>query len=487
MSEDRDEHLSVRLHGIHCGIVSGDPLRPRFTYDPDYLFHRHATPLSLSVRLKEGPQDIAAWIDGLLPDNDVIRSSWADAYGAPTTRPLDLLATPIGADCAGAVQFGPIGADISQTSGGVKWVNESDIAEWIREVREDWDRGIGIGGSPQFSLGGAQAKHAIRYDNQRWGVPSGDEPTTHIIKPGLPNHPDGDLVEHLCQTAARGLGLQASRTEIRHFEDQRALIVERYDRRESDGNIYRIHQEDFCQALAVPPNRKYQRDGGPTPSDMTALITAESSMLPQDREAFCDALIYNWVIGATDGHSKNYSLLLHGPTVRLAPLYDLISYLPYLGRMPTWKLRTAMRIGRDYRLSQSDKTSAWHRFSESIGLDPARVHNRISEMVRAAPDVFADARRTLTASDAASPSSRLTVDRVAERCQELEGTFKPKSSKRGTQSKSPLKNHSMDAADSGSDGVLAARSGRCGHIGVRSGKPCILHAPHPGVPHRYRR
>ena len=133
--------------------------------------------------------------------------------------------------------------------------------------------------------------------------------------------------EHLCQTAAATLGLDAAPTSLEVFEDEICLVTERFDRHWDDGEVRRRHFEDLCQALGHAPNRRYQSYGGPTPEQIITLLSDETD--PDDARRFFLSLFYNWLIGNTDGHAKNYGLLLDGPQPRLAPLYDLSSAAPY--------------------------------------------------------------------------------------------------------------------------------------------------------------
>lgn len=144
------------------------------------------------------------------------------------------------------------------------------------------------------------------------------------MKPAIGGLDDFDINEHLCLAAARRMGLIAAKTSIRTFEAERALVVERFDRIiEDSGAVVRVHQEDLCQALSVHPDRKYEVDGGPGAEQLGRLIREVAG--DRDVARFFDALVYSWLVLATDGHAKNYSLLLSGHQVRLAPLYDVAS------------------------------------------------------------------------------------------------------------------------------------------------------------------
>ena len=207
------------------------------------------------------------------------------------------------------------------------------------------------------------------------------------MKPAIGGLDDFDINEHLCLAAARSAGLIAATTSIRTFGAERALVVERYDRI-VDGSdaIVRVHQEDLCQALSVHPDRKYEVDGGPGAEQLGRLIREVSGA--RDAIRFFDALVYNWLVLATDGHAKNYSLLLSGHQVRLAPLYDVASALPHLDH--SRKAQMAHKIGGEYRPSFIQRRH-WERLAGSLGLGADEAYPRIMALASRLPDALADA------------------------------------------------------------------------------------------------
>lgn len=211
----------------------------------------------------------------------------------------------------------------------VEWLDEAELAKRLQALREDhaaWRLPRDTG---QFSLAGAQPKTALLLQNDRWGIPSGRIPTTHILKPPT-GHFDGHAEnEHICLMLARNLGLPAAQSKVRRFKDEVAIVVERYDRQQKGNDIIRVHQEDTCQALGIMPTKKYQNEGGPSATNIIDLLRTYSTDRDTDLDTFVTALGFNWLIAGTDAHAKNYSLLLSGPDVRLAPLYDIASILPY--------------------------------------------------------------------------------------------------------------------------------------------------------------
>jgi serine/threonine-protein kinase HipA len=392
--------------------------RLRFDYEPRYLELDDPTPLSLSMPIEiasHADRVITPWLWGLLPDNDAVLRRWARELQASAASPFSLLATPVGEDCAGAVRFvAPDRVEEARgRSGEVVWIDEKEIAARLRELREDSTAWLGEAFTGQFSLAGAQAKTAFLHENGRWGIPSGSTPTTHILKPGVARLADQDLDEHLCLDASRRAGMIASHSRIERFEDVTAIVVERYDRRPIGDRLVRIHQEDLCQALGEPPSRKYQRDGGPGPRRIARLLreTMAPSVAEEAVGRFADALAWNWLIGGTDAHAKNYALLLAAGQARLAPLYDVASALPYAAHER--KLRLAMKIGDSYDVYP--RHDGWPAAAKDLGLEPEALRARVGELAEAAPEAFSEAAGAAEVKALESSLPARLVDLVADR------------------------------------------------------------------------
>jgi serine/threonine-protein kinase HipA len=406
--------LEDQVAGTLTRLTGG---RLRFEYDDDYRARATPTPVSMSMptQVRVHPdQVVTPWLWGLLPDNQAVLSRWAREFQVSASSPFSLLATPVGHDCAGAVRFVAPGDldDAIARPGDVRWLSEAELAQRLRDLREDGTTWLGREFTGQFSLAGAQAKTALLHEDGRWGVPSGSMATSHILKPAVAGLDDHDLNEHLCLDAARRAGLVVARTRVARFGDESAIVVDRYDRRAHAGRLLRVHQEDVCQALGVHPSRKYQNEGGPSASDVARLL--RSAMAPRVADdaiwRFLDALAWNWLIAGTDAHAKNYSLLLAAGQVRLAPLYDVASALPYGTHEK--KLRFAMKVG-DYSVYTYRNT--WARAARDLGLDPEQVHERVVALAARAPDAFADAASAPAVRSLDRPLPERLVDLVAER------------------------------------------------------------------------
>ena len=413
------DYLLVVLDDVIAGTLTRlKGGRLRFDYSDDYRDREAATPLSLSMptQVKSHPDSaITPWLWGLLPDNDLVLSRWAREFHVSASSPFSLLSTPIGEDCAGAVRFtASDGMDrVLQRSGAIAWLTEDEVADRLRDLRQDSAAWLGKDFTGQFSLAGAQAKTALYFQDGRWGVPSGSTPTTHILKPAVAGFDDHDLNEHLCLDAARRAGLVAVRTRVVRFGDESAVVVDRYDRQVRGSTIIRVHQEDVCQALDLPPSGKYQNEGGPGPGAIASLLRRVMSPRVGDEAVsrFADALIWNWLIAGTDAHAKNYSLLLASDQVRLAPLYDIASALPYGTHEK--KLRLAMKVGGDYGVFPT--RNRWPAAARELGLDVDVLVDRVRELASRAPDAFADAAKAADVVALARPMPDRLVDLISDR------------------------------------------------------------------------
>lgn len=405
--------LVVVLDGLVAGTLtqsSGGALE--FAYDASYVSGRNVTPLSLSMptaaRRYRG-RVVRAYLDGLLPDNEAIRHAWARQYQVSGRNPFALL-EHVGDQVAGAVQFIREDDAGSLGQGGHRRLATREIARWIRELRLDPGAPLPDLEGGQFSLAGAKAKFGLlRLADGTWALPTGATPTTHIVKPAAGQFTGQELNEHVCLELAQAVDLYAAGTAYRRFGSEEAIVSTRYDRLPLGDDVWRrVHQEDLCQALGVPPDKKYQRhDGGP---GVRRIASGLHQALPPRvatgvLERFAAGLLFNWLVGGTDAHAKNYSLLLSGEDVRLAPLYDITSWLPYrstspqLGRRPgagdNAKLTMAMSINGKYEgLSLTDQD--WRAAAGELGLEPDWLVDRglaiAQDLALAVPSVVSRVR-----------------------------------------------------------------------------------------------
>lgn len=388
--------LVTLLDGKEIGRVHNDTHgRLTFIYDDQWRNAPEAYPLSLSMPIaakEHGRAAVEAFLWGLLPDNEQVLARWAAKFQV-SARNVFALISHVGEDCAGAVQFVTperLEAIRSGKEDKVEWLDEAELAKRLQALREDhaaWRLPRDTG---QFSLAGAQPKTALLLQNDRWGIPSGRIPTTHILKPPT-GHFDGHAEnEHICLMLARNLGLPAAQSKVRRFKDEVAIVVERYDRQQKGNDIIRVHQEDTCQALGIMPTKKYQNEGGPSATNIIDLLRTYSTDRDTDLDTFVTALGFNWLIAGTDAHAKNYSLLLSGPDVRLAPLYDIASILPY-DEVDLRKAKLAMKIGGEYKVELIGLRQ-WRKFARDVRTNADQLIEVLISMAKHLPDEVAVAR-----------------------------------------------------------------------------------------------
>jgi serine/threonine-protein kinase HipA len=408
--------LIALLDGREVGAVHYKNSRLSFVYSDAWRSDPNAYPLSLSMPLgsaTHGHARMEAFLWGLLPDNDRVLQSWGKRFQVSPKNVFRLIAH-VGEDCAGAVQFvSPQRLEtlIAEPSvREIQWLTEEDVAERLRNLRADHSAWRAASDAGQFSLAGAQPKTALLFERKRWGVPSGRIPTTHILKPPTGEWDGHAENEHFSLQLARSLGMIVPNSNVVRFQNEIAIVVERYDRARAGGRWVRIHQEDMCQALGLHPTRKYESDGGPGVQRIVELLREQSSSPEEDVQSFVDAIAFNWLIAGTDAHAKNYSLLLgQNGVVRLAPLYDLASILPYPA-VDVSKIKLAMKIGGEYRL-RNIGLRHWQKLATQLRLDDANLINRIRAMAEAMPDQSATIENQIEAEGL----SHMTITRVCKR------------------------------------------------------------------------
>lgn len=418
--------LAVLMNGMDSGRLDYERGRLTLTYAEAWRNRRDAVPLSLSMPLTAQTHSgatVGAFLWGLLPDNEQIIQDWSRRFQVSARQPFGLIGA-VGEDCAGAVQFvlpDRLDAVTSGDRDGVKWLTDAEVAERLAGLRSNKGAWRRAGDEGQFSLAGAQPKIALIRRDNRWGIPSGRIPTTHILKP-----PSADIEaqaenEHFCLSVLRRFELPVAASRVQVFEGEVAIVVERYDRFEGPNGIDRIHQEDFCQALGTMPDNKYQNQGGPGLKDLIGLIREVSVSPQEDIASLVDASIFNWIIGGSDAHAKNFSLLLGAAgRHRLAPIYDVASILPYSPQVQFEDIKLAMKIGGEYRLRDIG-LKHWRRFAEENRLDFEPVRSRISMMAAMLPDLAATVRDQIAAEGAPHPLNEKLASIFADRANWVQG------------------------------------------------------------------
>ncbi len=413
----KTEQLSIYMNGMRVGSLTRESSGIlEFKYDSDWIAWTDARPISLSMPLTNIPYKgdiVYSYFDNLLPDNTRIRGRIQRKFQTPTNQPFDLLAK-IGKDCVGAIQLIVIGENQPTIEKRIAFetLSNKELATILRNYQE-YPLGMTDNNKEfRISIAGAQEKSAFLYQENKWCRPLGDTPTTHIFKLpiGYIQHQQLDLSdscenEWLCSQIAASFGLAAAKCNIQHFEDVKVLVVERFDRKPSQDQswLLRLPQEDMCQALHVPPDLKYQSDGGPGIKDIMNLLLG-SSQTNEDRENFFRAQILFWLLAAIDGHAKNFSLFIEaGGSYRLTPLYDIMSAYPLIAKkqLQKQKIKMAMalkgennhyhwhNIHRRYFISAAKDANFSTKLAEDILDDMlAKVDHVIEEVTEQLPDTF---------------------------------------------------------------------------------------------------
>jgi len=344
----------------------------RFQYVQAWLASPAALPLSASLPLRPEPfsrNETRPFFAGVLPEEES-RRLIAKAFGVSDKNDFALLAR-LGAECAGAVSLLPPGELPVSTHPSYQEISGEELAERLgllpRRPLLAGEKGI------RLSLAGAQGKLAVKISEGAIFLPLEGSPSSHILKPQNPHFPGLVENEYFCMKLAAEAGLHAAKVEIGMAGSIRFLQVERYDRRLlADGRLERIHQEDFCQALCVPPELKYQQEGGPNLKKCFDLVRAVTTIPGPDLLRLFDAVVFNVLIGNCDAHGKNFSLLREQSAVRMAPLYDLVSTQAY----PDLASEMAMKLGGE-RNPQRLAGKNWRFFFDHAGISHAVAQQRL--------------------------------------------------------------------------------------------------------------
>ncbi len=392
--------LNVLINNRLCGRLEKQPGGAiSFQYDGSWLDWRSAFPISLSLPLQESPwrgEAVVAVFDNLLPDNISVRRQVAERTGAEGADAYSLL-EQIGRDCVGAMQFLPDGeeADVRRPIQGEP-INDEEIERLLANLAR---APLGIDPETEFriSVAGAQEKTALLRHDGQWMRPIGTTPTTHILKPQLGEIPTSSGVidlsdsvenEHFCLALMESFGLPVARTEIATFGNRKVLVVERFDRAPRGDRLLRLPQEDFCQALSIPSSRKYQKDHGPSAVSLITRLQESDDPLSDQAKVFKSQIIF-WLIGATDGHAKNFSLFLRpGGRFELTPFYDVLTAQPAFDakHIPHKHFTVAMSAGANPHYKILDIHGRhFVETAKAAGLGPTPIRRVLDEVLEAAP------------------------------------------------------------------------------------------------------
>lgn len=388
--------LFVYMNGERVGVLSQSANgRLGFRYEATWLSSDAGRPLSLSMPLVEQAYSgdvVENYFDNLLPDSQSIRNRIQKRFKAKSNKGFDLL-WHIGRDCVGALQLFPEDTSVDVKQIEAEPVSDAEIAGILQNYRT---MPLGMQEDKEFriSVAGAQEKTALLRLDNKWHIPLKATPTSHIFKLpiGRIEHSNMDLSdsvenEWLCHAILKSYELPVAQAEIASFDGTKALVVERFDRRWSvDGSwLIRLPQEDMCQALNTPPALKYETDGGPGIEQIMKLLLGSDRSL-EDRKTFMTQVFLFWIMGAIDGHAKNFSIfLLPGGAFHLTPAYDVISAYPLIAKnqLSRREIKMAMSV------KGADRYYKWERMQKRHWLTMAKMCRfPEDEMARIIQDVL---------------------------------------------------------------------------------------------------
>ena len=390
-------NLDVWFYDRKAGrLTQDDSGRLLFAYAPEYLETEQRWPLSVSLPIQDKQFNDAItrpFFSGLLPD-EFVREKIARLIGVSPRNPFSLLEA-VGGECAGAISFYPEGEPPHRENpDDVVILDDGHLDDVFEELKR---RPLFAGEKDiRLSLAGAQDKLAVRMIDGKLALMRGGAPTTHILKPlivGQERIKDSVHNELFCLQLARRCGVAAASAEIRFTGKQPYLLVERYDRQWHGGHVVRLHQEDFCQALSVPPENKYEREGGPSIPACLEVIQKYSIQPVPDRLAFLNIVIFNYLIGNADAHGKNFSFLHEKGKPRLAPAYDLLCTAVY----PDLSAKMAMRISGKY-LPDQVALRHWHRLVVDTAGAKRAMEKTLADMAKKTTDQASQLRAELAES-----------------------------------------------------------------------------------------
>ncbi len=420
------KQLEVWLLGKHIGTLEQVEGRLSFSYATDWL-HKNTIkdgsggdtiPLSKSLPLRAEPFDDRAarpYFAGLLPEGAKLNLI---ARALHVSRKNDFgLLDGIGGECAGAATLLEPGQkpDAPDSISQVRWL---DGAQLLRLLEEMPKRPMLAGEDGiRLSLAGAQDKLPVVAELNRIGVPLKGTPSSHIIKPPIAGVEGSVFNEGFCMCLAAALKLDVARASIHGIGDQRFLLVERYDRqltkqnKDGDTQLQRLHQEDFCQALGVAPETKYQNEGGPDLTQAFDLVRRATRPSAPNTLRLLDFVVFNALIGNHDAHAKNFSLLYTPQGAVLAPMYDALSTAVY----PELSDKMAMKIGSKYRFADV-QARHWEQFALAAALSPAQVKKRILDIAKRLPNLARTTHATMDAEGNSHAILGKIVALIEKRC-----------------------------------------------------------------------
>lgn len=374
--------LWVWLPPFLIGTIQQKKDQVTFTYAKEWIGHAKSFPLSnsLPLSLVTFEQEAATFFGNLLPEGNA-REALCRRFGISIDNDFELLSR-IGEDCAGAFVI-TTKSDAPDEKANLEEISSDSLASWLKDDSAGL-LDLQVKGDLRLSLAGAQNKLPLVYINGKFFKPLGSQPTTHILKPAPKAFKHLPQNEWINARLYEALGVKTAHSELVKIGSRYALVVERYDRIKVNGKWMRLHQEDFCQALAIPSKKKYEQEEGPTLLDCQELLDMRSSDTAEDIDSLIRWQILNVVIGNCDGHGKNLSLLRdNGGNWKLAPFYDLVATTIY----PSLTKNLAMSVNEQFN-SANIHPKHWRRQFELLKVSPAHYMKVAESLIDEMPSAL---------------------------------------------------------------------------------------------------
>lgn len=414
--------LDIYLHQKLVGQLHQDQSgRLSFTYHPDYLASPYPR-LSISLPLQSAPLDrqiTRAFFSGFLPE-DQLRTWLAKDLSVSAANPFALLYY-VGGDCAGAIEMYPKETKPSFLKKPKKiLLKESALTQALKKINRH--PFLTTEHKVRMSLAGAHTKLAVLLENKKIYLIEG-EPSSHILKPAIPHVKDSIYNEYFCLKLAQMIGIESVEATLNFASQRPYLLISRYDRQLQKTKRVRIHQEDFCQALGIPPELKYQREGGPSLTQCLQLVLQHSARPAADRNKLLQRFIFNYLIGNADAHGKNFSLLHHHwgdekAGALLAPAYDLLSTEIY----PELEHKMAMKIGSTYDPNRV-LLRHWHQMVGDLEASKRQLDHEMKKMAQTLPKTSSQLQKTLRSQKINSPIFTKIHQKISQRSQKILNYF----------------------------------------------------------------
>lgn len=384
------QSLNILMNGRHIGSLKKTAdNKLHFAYAVSWLETPGARPISLSLPLLNKPfktSNVHSFFSNLLPDNPKIKSRIQTKFKTKSNHTFDLL-TAIGKECTGALQIIPNRIPVFKKHIRFEALDDVSIATRLRDIQN-----YPLGMAPsldtfRLTLPGSQEKAAFLYHNDTWARPRDKTPTSHILKltRAIPNQLEN---EWLCLKITEAFGLPVAKSHLLHFEDIQTLAIKRFDRKYATDKSWfmRLPQEDICQALGIPSSLKYTQDGGPGIKNIMRFLLGSSNPI-HDRDVFYCSQILFWLLAATDGHAKNFSVFIQPEgKYHLTPLYDISSSYPLMAK----KLISVEDIKMAMPLHSKPTEALWHQLERRHFLETAKsIHYSVERAEAILDDMLA--------------------------------------------------------------------------------------------------